>query len=135
MLNFEVQMVPHEKSWGHEQYLEVKEDWASDNYDPTRYVFQLATHTKDKKGRMIFEGDIVKIESKYSFEAGTFEVRYSTGFAAFSLYNLDKAKWREHTDESERDGWDGVIGSQGKPESKIEIIGNIYDNPELLKND
>src|SRR5260221_299430 len=89
----------------------------------TNYVFQQYTGLKDKNGKEIYEGDIVynsvshaKVKVEWQEElfkkhwghevVGTF----TTGWVPFCT------------------GWAGYIGS-----THFEVIGNIYENPELLK--
>lgn len=74
-----------------------------DNYELMQY-----TGLKDKNGREIYEGDIVKNEY-----GKVMEVQYDPRSAAFGV----------------GDYYFGTIGS-GKT---LEVIGNIFDNPELLE--
>lgn len=70
------------------------------------------TGLTDKNGTKIFEGDIIKINEQY-----TRVVRYSEVKASFVT-----------CDENQ---WLGYLKDYNKP---IRVIGNIYDNPEILKN-
>ena len=70
------------------------------------------TRLKDKKGKEIYEGDIVTLHnSKY-------KVIFNTEGARFVLRNDEfelEIPFTKHNNE------------------RIEIVGNIYENPELLK--
>lgn len=68
---------------------------------------------RDKNEAMIYEGDIVKV---YGAEETVHEVQWDDDWSGFCLYSKE-------------------FGCTAIPldTSKIEIIGNIHDNPELLE--
>lgn len=71
----------------------------------------------DKDGKEIYEGDILRIGNSPS---GVCEVEWSETIAAFCI--------RFYFERGVRPLGDWVICEQS-----IEIIGNVHDNPELLK--
>lgn len=87
------------------------------------------TGLKDKTGRKIFEGDIVSCPSNVcrplfnydtARETYIYEVVYQDELTAFIMKNKDKqALSYEYL---------LLVGTV----DKCEVIGNIYDNPELL---
>lgn len=86
------------------------------------------TGLMDKNGRQIFEGDIVK-QVIFSYERQNWfalsVVRYSEKCCQFII---------DHTFTEEQDHWKAGKKKAFSITSKCEIIGNIYDNPELMEN-
>ena len=66
----------------------------------------------------IFEGDIAKYYNPYSKQWYTHIVKWDKMFASFGFFQED-SEWCKEND------WLKIEG--------IEVIGNIYDNKELLK--
>ena len=74
------------------------------------------TGLDDKYGGKIFEGDVMHWDSHWGWYVG-----YENGaFRRIPLNDIQRINWRHHTLQQEGlDTW--------------EIIGNIYDNPELME--
>lgn len=83
-----------------------------------RFVLSQYTGLKDKNNREIYEGDVIKA---ISFARWIGVVEYSDENSAFIFDDLDK-KYR---------GDSIVFMSQF--DQGFKILGNIYENPELLK--
>ena len=78
----------------------------------------------DKNGKKIFEGDIVKFEDDYYVVQR--ECDTDGGYWAETGYILKHIGWNDYMSfTSTIDAWCNEIC--------VEIIGNIHDNPELLK--
>ena len=93
-----------------EQYITIG-SWCPVNPD----TLGQSTGLRDKKGKEIFEGDIVKMSKDVYSEPTYYEVVRHYGGA----YRLDSKQhgcelWLRHTD--------------------CEVVGNIYENPELLED-
>ena len=84
------------------------------------------TGLKDKNGKEIYEGDIVVFE--YKGEDDPPEIVYWDDNAAcwwIKSFNYENRKW-----EVDLEFWDGCFKDEAM--EHFRIIGNIYENPELL---
>ncbi|WP_176467150.1 YopX family protein [Terribacillus saccharophilus] len=77
------------------------------------------TSLKDKNGKEIYEGDVLKVEGSKR----RYVVRWNNEESAFTVTykyaNDDPAEW--------------VISEFREVLKTFEVIGNIYENPELLQ--
>ena len=87
------------------------------------------TGLTDKNGKKIFKGDILKI---------SFGKEFLKAVVKFGYYNQTDKILKSHLgiyfDFVDSESYRKDVGFwAGKTFSKIEVIGNIHDNPELLK--
>ena len=90
-------------------------DTGRENLGINRFVLQQFTGLLDKNGREIFEGDIIKYTQH--------------------LFNTNPDKFPTKTKqvqwESDLGRWNVYTTAAGK--SDVEVIGNIFENPELAQ--
>mgnify|MGYP002798925987 FL=1 len=100
--------------------LSIRTDQYNDYFDIEDMILMQYTGLKDKNGKEIYEGDIIFIKGETKLLDIKGKVEYSNTFAQFIITNT------------------GSIVNETEPlgdyeEENIEVIGNIYDNPELLE--
>ena len=88
------------------------------------------TGLKDKHGRLIFEGDIVKYfcPAEYCSDGLHKCSECYSGENGSVHYDEDLAMYEYRSKSDECPLTDNI-----NTEEDLEIVGNIYDNPELLK--
>ena len=89
--------------------------WGKDEFNPLAgSVLMQYTGLNDKNGKEIYEGDVVRIPEGYGGDSHYKEangiVKYEGAGFWVESYNWSDYSWHE-----------------------LEIIGNIYENPELLQ--
>lgn len=96
-------------------------------------ILMQCTGLKDKNGKLIYEGDIVNYDSRDLFPHTTIKTGKITQYHyswVLSYYdkNCVNAKTQKPALQNMWLGCDDFIGS------RIEVVGNIYENPELLED-
>lgn len=82
------------------------------------------TGKEDKKGKRIFEGDVLRFHYSFPDETGTLLSGDEDYVVAWSK---EQAGWYLYS--SSYDEEDGLSGT----DTLFEVVGNVYDNPDMLK--
>lgn len=90
--------------------------------DAPGYVLMQFTGLKDKFNRPIFEGDIVKGLTTSNRSEVIGDVRWKANTAGFVIYMPNEF----HASKL-------ITASLDRSHTRLEVIGNIYENKELLK--
>lgn len=87
------------------------------------------TGLKDKNGREIYEGDICRLTFSQDEGGGCYSHQKGQGVVFFDDYWGVKFNCKDGTQRTAETHW-GRIGTHEC--RKVEVIGNIYENPELV---
>lgn len=105
------------------QFETERADYVEYEIDPSTIC--QCTGLKDKNGKLIWENDIVKFDVYYyeKLESSTVsQIKWCDNLCALSLVVNDK-------------GIRGTLGHLMDLNKEIEVIGNIFDNTELLESE
>ncbi len=96
------------------------------------------TGLKDKNGKEIFEGDIVK--TTVGRHLWWYLVTTDSNFGGNNLYLITRYRNFRHIDVEDEIEWGDFFVNECRDtlteynaNKNLEVIGNIYENPELLK--
>lgn len=111
------------------------------NSNPNNYILMQYTGLKDKNGKEIYEGDIVT--GQYS-HYDPLQDAYIEDEKMGGIVFFNEHKWSfkaiQHLCDKDREGkmryfdlFDEKLHWGGQRFGDMEVIGNVYENPELLK--
>ena len=127
-IKFRGQRFDKEFVYGYVQYFKNTDEFVIDEYTVDEDTISQFTGLYDKNGKEIYENDILKVKTNEGIEYNPLLVVYSEVYGGFCL--LSKNVLNITPDKPHRpinpNWWDGF-------KNEIEVIGNIHDNPELLK--
>ena len=104
--------------------------------DNDNYVVMQYTGLTDKNGTEIYEGDILKMH-QFLFDGNEYEKEtigvIKWGEYGWLLSQIDGKEVNEYMGYKNGEGETYLIHFYGLHEESFEVIGNIYENAELLK--
>lgn len=83
-------------------------------YPTDDYILMQFTGLHDKNGKEIYEGDLIRVSADETFIG---QVEYRQEVCAFEIKRFSKRNWNQY---------------QLSSSQYLEVIGNIYENPELI---
>lgn len=126
-------------------HLATEDFWVGPRENQSDYIIQQFTGLKDKNDKDIYEGDIVKFTTKVEHgdaEDNIGEIWYddSVGIWLFGKWWMDTTPTKYINGKWEKIGaksglWVGSNLLDGTfLKQTLEVIGNVFENPELLKS-
>lgn len=92
-------------------------------YDKERYIVEQCTGLKDKNGQLIYENDLIKCPS------GIYRIAVDDFGLWTAIYNNNPIKGVVE--------WSDMVKEYAfnQENVELEVLGNIHQNPELLKEE
>ena len=102
-----------------------------------RYPVSQYTGMKDTNGVAIYEGDVVQFtywwfDGNHAESLLTGEIVYSDAVMSFQLKGVKNKAWQLHTGCDNDNDYLTPFSELNFDEADFSVIGNIYENPELL---
>lgn len=91
------------------------------------FITMQFTGIQDKNNKDIYEGDLIRVNS---VKITNNEVKKDDSYVLQIFYSEIEAAFKAATPKGVREG---VLGGNLIIYSSIEVIGNVFENPELLK--
>lgn len=113
------------------EQIHTPEEWVFKSIQVVPETVSQFTGLHDKNGKPIFEGDILRVPPQDEWDKtnySCFEVFFHDGDANLD-YNIGFTMSRMHNHGSVCGGY--IPSFKPKTVSKMEVIGNIYENPDL----
>ena len=124
----------HYEFYNGKHYINVQTDRVNSGGYPIREFIEVIPETvgqytglTNRNGKKIFEGDIVKEEYEVFVSARAKEKRVKIGYVEYESNSLCCGYYAYFWNDKEK--WRGNFAIH----CGCEVIGNIHDNPELLK--
>lgn len=94
----------------------ISDEYMSVDFDEVEFIY--GTGIKDKNGKEIEHGDILKTEF-----AGILPIKFHNVYGFYAVKKDDKYWFAEETEDEVNETL-----------SKTEVIGNVYENKDLLED-
>lgn len=88
--------------------------WTENSIPAQSNIFMLYTGLKDKNGEEIYEGDLLRLHKPW-YSGGICPIEYREPLASFVI------------------AMPGAVQLNWEHQKYYEVVGNIYQNPDLLK--